>query len=144
MSKPFKMRGPSLYRKTPLEYEKDPKEFAKRKSGPKNEKSEGIVYRNGKTYYKAKDGSLHTGQVSDYEQEKAEDEAGVGSGSNRKVMKDGFVNETQKEKIRKERERYNALTEEEKKAEQKAANEKRKKFEQSEEYKKRRKAINNK
>lgn len=89
----FKMKPWSGYQaamgKSPLEYEKDPKEFAKRKSGPKNEKTTGIVYRDGKKYYKAKDGSLHTGQVSDYEQERKEDAAGVGSGHNKKVMRDG-------------------------------------------------------
>ena len=46
----------------------------------------------GQKYYKAKDGSLHTGQVSDYEQEKKEDEAGLGDGHNRKVMKNGSKN----------------------------------------------------
>ena len=32
-----------------------------------------IIYKNGKKYYKASDGTLHTGQVSDYETELAED-----------------------------------------------------------------------
>ena len=70
----FKMKGWSGYQaamgKSPLEFEKDPAEFAKRKSGPKNKKNTGnIVYKNGKKYYKASDGTLHTGQVSDYEAE---------------------------------------------------------------------------
>ena len=58
---------------SPLQYEKDPKEMvarkkkeAKQKQGPKEK---GIVYKNGKKYYKASDGTLHTGQVSDYEAE---------------------------------------------------------------------------
>ena len=46
----------------------------------------------GQKYYKAKDGSLHTGQVSDYEQERKEAEAGLGNGHNRKVMKNGSKN----------------------------------------------------
>ena len=47
----------------------------------------------GEKYYKASDGSLHTGQVSDYEQEKKEDEAGLGDGHNKKVMIDGSKNQ---------------------------------------------------
>ena len=34
-----------------------------------------IIYKDGKKYYQAADGTLHTGQVSDYEREKAADEA---------------------------------------------------------------------
>jgi glucan-binding YG repeat protein len=65
--------SPMKYKKSPAKYEKDPKEMAarkkkeaKQKQGPKEK---GIVYKNGKKYYKASDGTLHTGQVSDYEQE---------------------------------------------------------------------------
>ena len=61
--KPFKMKGPLLY-------EKDPKKFSERISGPKEKN---IVYKNGKKYFKASDGTLHTGQVDDYERELAED-----------------------------------------------------------------------
>ena len=39
-----------------------------------------IVYKNGKKYYQASDGSLHTGQVDDYERELAQD---------KKMFKDG-------------------------------------------------------
>ncbi len=34
-----------------------------------------IIYKNGKKYYQASDGSLHTGQVEDYERELAIDKA---------------------------------------------------------------------
>jgi uncharacterized protein involved in copper resistance len=34
-----------------------------------------IVYKNGKKFYQASDGSLHTGQVEDYERELAIDKA---------------------------------------------------------------------
>ena len=54
----------------------------------------------GKKMFKAKDGSLHTGQVSDLNnekkqdaQDKAEDAKGVGGNSNKKVMKDGAKTE---------------------------------------------------
>lgn len=42
------------------------------KKTPLKQKGE-IVYKNGKKFYKASDGTLHTGQVSDYETEKAND-----------------------------------------------------------------------
>ena len=83
----FKQMGSS-----PLHYEKDPSKLAKRKKKPVGPYEKGIVYKDGKKYYKASDGSLHTGQVSDYEAELAEDRAGVGSGGNRKVMRDGPKN----------------------------------------------------
>ena len=77
----FKMKSWSGYQaamgKSPLEYEKDPKEFAKRKKKEEEEKrgpkEKGIVYKNGKKYYQASDGTLHIGQVDDYERELAED-----------------------------------------------------------------------
>ena len=80
---------------SPLHYEKDPSKLAERKNKekpPMGPYEKGIIYKGGKKYYKASDGSLHTGQVSDYEAELAEDRAGVGSGGNRKVMKDGPKN----------------------------------------------------
>ena len=137
----FKQMGSS-----PLHYEKDPKEMAKRKAGPKNEKDTGIVYRNGKKYYKAKDGSLHTGQVSDYEQEKKEDEAGVGSGHNRKVMKDDggkdwknphAVKSDFQKKVDAKKAAHAKMTDAEKKAAQDKANAKAKAWRNSPEYKKR-------
>ena len=70
----FKMKGWGGYQKSPLEYERNPQDFAKRKAGPKNEVETGIVYRNGKKFWKAPDGSLHTGQVDDYMREKKADE----------------------------------------------------------------------
>jgi|TARA_R100000479_G_scaffold172722_1_gene117650 hypothetical protein len=58
---------------SPLEYEKNPKDFVKRKKKPMGPHNKNIVYKNGKKYYKASDGTLHTGQVDDYERELAED-----------------------------------------------------------------------
>lgn len=47
---------------------------AGKKAGASPAKQKGkIVYKNGKKYYQASDGSLHTGQVEDYERELAED-----------------------------------------------------------------------
>lgn len=57
------------------EMEGDPSDQSKPrklKKTPLKQKGE-IVYKNGKKYYKASDGTLHTGQVSDYETEKAND-----------------------------------------------------------------------
>jgi hypothetical protein len=46
----------------------------KRKNADKQKKGK-IVYKDGKKYYQASDGSLHTGQVEDYERELAIDKA---------------------------------------------------------------------
>ena len=65
----------------------------------------------------------------DSKQEKAEDAKGVGTNvKTRKVMKDGYVNPTQKKKIADEKARFNALSPKQKKAEQDAANDKADKF----------------
>tara|TARA_R100001463_G_scaffold118340_1_gene174069 strand:- start:454 stop:762 length:309 start_codon:yes stop_codon:yes gene_type:complete len=62
---------------------------------------------------------------SDKETEIREDTEGVTTNIKiPKVMKDGFVNDTQKAKIKAEQERWNALTPKQKKAEQDAANDK--------------------
>tara|TARA_R100001015_G_C4589122_1_gene144785 strand:- start:676 stop:1026 length:351 start_codon:yes stop_codon:yes gene_type:complete len=58
---------------SPMKFEKDPKKLADRKKKPMGPYKKGIVYKDGKKYYKASDGTLHTGQVSDYEAELAED-----------------------------------------------------------------------
>ena len=42
-------------------------------SSPMKIKKGKIIYKDGKKYYQASDGTLHTGQVSDYEAELAED-----------------------------------------------------------------------
>jgi hypothetical protein len=57
----------------------------------------------------------------------------------KKVMKDGYVNPTQKKKIADEKARFSALTPKQKKAEQDAANAKSKAWRNSAEYKKRKK-----
>jgi len=111
----------------------------------------------GKKMFKAKDGSLHTGQVSDLDNEKnnqddkaldkKEDAKGVGTNSNTKVMKDGSktkgfntsngaLSDAQLRVIA-EKKKFNSMTAAEKKAAQDAANAKRKDFENSAEYKNR-------
>ena len=69
--------------------------------------------------------------------DRAEDARGVGTGSNRKVMKDGEVNETQKKKIADAKAKYDALSDEKKKKLQEERDQRRKDFEASDEYKKR-------
>lgn len=56
--KPFKMKGASLYRTT---------------TSPLEQKKGKIIYKDGKKFYQAADGTLHTGQVSDVEREKEVD-----------------------------------------------------------------------
>ena len=109
-----------------------------------------IIYKDGKKYYKASDGTLHTGQVSDYEAELAEDRKGVGSGGNRKVMKDGSKNKSimqggkevdfknrnakksdAQKRVEEKRKAYNKMTPAEKKKLQDAADARRKAFEKS-------------
>ena len=69
-------------------------------------------------------------------QEQKEDAAGVAPNiKTPKVMKDGYVNPTQKKKIADEKARFNALTPAQKKAEQDAANEKADKFHKRGKYK---------
>jgi hypothetical protein len=46
-----------------------------RRKKEKKEKEGKIIYKDGKKYYQASDGSLHTGQVEDYERELAADKA---------------------------------------------------------------------
>lgn len=51
-------------------------EERKSKDKPKDKPKKGkIIYKDGKKYYQASDGSLHTGQVEDYEKELAIDKA---------------------------------------------------------------------
>jgi len=47
----------------------------KRKNADKEPKKGKIIFKDGKKYYQASDGSLHIGQVEDYEKELAIDEA---------------------------------------------------------------------
>jgi len=119
-------------------------------SSPMKIKKGKIIYKDGKKYYKASDGTLHTGQVSDYETELAEDRKGVGSGGNRKVMKDGAKNQSvmqggkkvnfknrnakksdAQKRVDAKRKAYNKMTPAEKKKLQDAANAKRKAFEKT-------------
>ena len=130
----FKMMGSSpLNYNSPLQQDKKGK----------------IIYKDGKKYYQASDGSLHTGQVSDYEAELAEDKKGYGSGGNRKVMKDGSKNKTimdgkainfknrhakksdAQKRVEQKRRDYNKLSPAEKKKLQDAADARRKAFEKS-------------
>ena len=136
----FKQMGSSpLNYNSPLQQDKDPKGK--------------IIYKDGKKYYKAADGSLHTGQGSDYEMEKMEDAKGVGSGSNRKVMKDGPKNKVHglkkgdtwtnpnakksdaQKKADAKRKQWENATPEERKKMQDAANDKADKFHKRGKYK---------
>ncbi len=56
-------------------------------AAPKQNKGK-IVYKDGKKYYKASDGTLHTGQVEDYERELESDRANKPLKKNEKVTKD--------------------------------------------------------
>jgi|TARA_R100000482_G_scaffold47131_1_gene16513 hypothetical protein len=119
-------------------------------SSPMKIKKGKIIYKDGKKYYQASDGTLHTGQVSDYEAELAEDRKGVGSGGNRKVMKDGSKNKSimqggkevdfknrnakksdAQKRVEEKRKAYNKMTPAEKKKLQDAADARRKAFEKS-------------
>ena len=145
----FKEMGSSpLNYNSPLQQDKDPKGK--------------IIYKDGKKYYQAADGSLHTGQVSDYEMEKMEDARGVGSGGNRKVMKDGPKNKVHglkkgdtwtnrhakksdaQRKADEKKHNYSKMTKEEKAKLQKEAEEKARKWRESDEYKRRRKEADKK
>jgi len=79
-------------------------------------------------YLKKKNSERNKIHNEDQKQEIKEDKKGVGDGHNKKVMKDGYINPTQKKKIADEKARFNALTPEQKKAEQDAANDKADKF----------------
>ena len=65
---------------------------------------------------------------TDSQIEKDEDARGVGSGSNRKVMKDGYINPTQKKKLADRKAAYDKLSPAEKMKLQDAANDKADKF----------------
>ena len=137
----FKMMGSS-----PLNY-----------NSPLKQDKGKIIYKDGKKYYKASDGTLHTGQVSDYEAELAEDRKGYGSGGNRKVMKDGPKNKAHglkkgdtwtnpnakksdaQKRAEQAKQNYSKMTPAEKAKLQKQAEEKARKFRESDEYKRRRK-----
>ena len=141
----FKMMGSS-----PLNY-----------NSPLHQDKKGkIIYKDGKKYCQASDGSLHTGQVSDYEAELAEDRKGYGSGGGgRKVMKDGSKNKTimdgkainfknrhakksdAQKRIEQKRREYNKMSPAEKKKLQDAADARRKAFEKSRKKKGKKKLI---
>tara|TARA_R110002072_G_scaffold163615_2_gene316404 strand:- start:12 stop:680 length:669 start_codon:yes stop_codon:yes gene_type:complete len=72
---------------------------------------------------------------------KAAEPESYGAG-HKKVMKDGHVNPTQKKKIADEKARYNALSPEQKKAEQNAANDKADKFHKRGKYAVKKKSPN--
>ena len=122
----FKMKGYSYPGKSPLMNKTDLRKksgFGPRAAEGEDDQSKELA----KSRYEMgeyKNDPTRTGSQI----EKYEDAKGVGKGSNRKVMKDGYVNPTQKAKIKKERDRYNALTPAQKKAEQDAANDKADKF----------------
>lgn len=140
----FKMKGPSLYSKTPLLQKVDPNN-----DGNDDQSKEAAIKKGdacamcGKL--KGNHGSDHAfttaaqlNEQDNKELDRKEDAEGKGKGSNRKVMKDGYVNPTQKKKLADNKAKYDALTDAEKKALQEKANAKRKAFEATNAYKKRR------
>ena len=121
----FKMKGPSLYR-SPLTQKKT-KGFGPRASEGSDDQSKELArskYEMGE--YKV-DPTAPTVQ-DDKALDKKEDAEGKGKGSNRKVMKDGYVNPTQKKKMADRKAEYDKKTPAEKKAMQDAANDKADKF----------------
>jgi len=135
----FKMKGPSLY-SSPLTQKKTKGFGPKAAQGEDDQSKEMAVSKYEMGEYKNDPTGTYKPKAStqdDKKLDRAEDARGVGKGSNRKVMKDGYVNPTQKKKIADEKARFNALTPAQKKAEQDAANAKRKAFENTEAYKKR-------
>jgi hypothetical protein len=58
----------------PMAYGSRSHSMAKQKATMTQSKGK-IIYKDGKKYYQASDGSLHTGQVEDYERELAADKA---------------------------------------------------------------------
>ena len=117
----FKMKGPSLY-SSPLTQKKT-KGFGPRAAQGEDDQSKELArskyemgeYKNDPT-------------ETDAQVEKREDAEGKGSGSNRKVMKDGYVNPTQKKKLADRKAAFDKKTPAEKKALQDAANDKADKF----------------
>ena len=121
----FKMKGPSLYR-SPLPQKKT-KGFGPRAAEGSDDQSKELArskYEMGE--YKV-DPTKPTVQ-DDKALDKKEDAMGVGKGSNRKVMKDGYVNPTQKKKLADRKAAFDKKTPAEKKAMQDAANDKADKF----------------
>lgn len=138
----FKMKGSSFYGSTPFKQVKT-KNFGPR--APKGDDDQSKEY--AKSRYEMGEYKVDPTKPTvqdDKALDKAEDAAGVGKGSNRKVMKDGYVNPTQKKKLADRKAEFDKKTTAEKKAMQDKANAKRKAFEATPEYKARRKAADKK
>lgn len=124
----FKMKGPSLY-SSPLTQKKT-KGFGPRAAQGEDDQSKELArsrYEMGE-YKNDPTGQSDTNDFDDKALDKKEDAAGVGKGSNRKVMKDGYVNPTQKKKLADRKAAFDKKTPAEKKALQDAANDKADKF----------------
>ena len=125
----FKMKGPSLYRSPFKQSTPVPKPKKSTTSAHGQEDDAAAEYETDKKLYEAYlKKKRAAAEQDDKALDKKEDAEGKGKGSNRKVMKDGYVNPTQKKKIADEKARFNALTPAQKKAEQDAANDKADKF----------------
>ena len=134
----FKMKGPSLYG-SPLTQKKT-KGFGPRASEGSDDQSKELArskyemgeYKVDPTGQTAKSKDtrdrVDTNDFDDKALDKKEDAEGKGKGSNRTVMKDGYVNPTQKKKLADRKAEYDKKTPAEKKALQDAANDKADKF----------------
>jgi hypothetical protein len=124
----FKMKGPSLYR-SPLTQKKT-QGFGPRASEGSDDQSKELArskYEMGE-YKNDPTGQADTNDFDDKALDRKQDAEGKGKGSNRKVMKDGYVNPTQKKKLADRKAEYDKKTPAEKKAMQDAANDKADKF----------------
>jgi len=124
----FKMKGPSLYR-SPLTQKKT-KGFGPRASEGSDDQSKELArskYEMGE-YKNDPTGQADTNDFDDKALDRKEDAKGKGKGMNRKVMKDGYVNPTQKKKLADRKAAFDKKTPAEKKAMQDAANDKADKF----------------
>ena len=122
----FKMKGPSLYRSPFKQSTPVPKPKKSTTSAHGQEDDAAAEYETDKKLYEAY--LKKKNEQDDKALDKKEDAEGKGKGSNRKVMKDGYVNPTQKKKLADRNAEYDKKTPAEKKALQDAANDKADKF----------------
>ena len=123
----FKMKGPSLYG-SPMKQVKTSNFGPRAAKGDDDQSKELAKSRYEMGEYKVDPTKPNTNEYDDKALDKKEDAEGKGKGSNRKVMKDGYVNPTQKKKLADRKAEFDKKTPAEKKALQDAANDKADKF----------------
>lgn len=82
-----KHKDATMAKQTTKERDEFEKEKTAEEMNKDAERKGKIVYKDGKKYYQASDGSLHTGQVEDYERELAIDKANAPNKQKKKVDK---------------------------------------------------------